>query len=325
MSYYIPLSKNNYRQEKNLEIQGLRNNMKNWYTPESTILDRGFIPDKMTKDIARKDTKLIYEDIQHNPQNIDFARNIQGAGRKSGMAKYKKQPISGGIRNISATILKHMFLNPLKKGIQHELNQPYRHERGGTKLKDKSPQELEELNQQKLENSIWKKSRQGKQYIGDLNELTNAEKLANIKKVGREYKSEMQKRADIAQELEEARNERKSAREEREYIQNERELARQREANKSIWDTVANEAIGAVASVIPGGKLVQTVAKEGLKQAYKGVRGLGRKKPLSVRQKAHQHKIRDVMDKYNLSFKDALKKIGRHNALLSGASKKYKK
>ena len=237
----------------------------------------------------------------------------------SGQAKYKKK---GGLKLVSKEILKHLIYNPLKRGIKHELSQPYKY--GGKKLKDYTPQELEALNQQKLENSIFKKSKQGKEYISNLNELTNAEKMANIKKVGREYKQEMQRQYDTKQELEDARNERKSAREEREYIQNERELARQRASNKSVWDTLANEAIGAVASVIPGGKIIQTVAKEGAKLGYKTLRGQAKpKRKQSIKQLAHQQKIRDVMDEFNLSFKDALKKIGRHNSLLKGSSIKY--
>ena len=333
MSYYIPLSKRNYRENKNLEIQGLKHNMKNLYTPESINLEHGYIPDRMTSNIARKDTKLIYDDILHNPQDINFLRSIQGTGKSgmpnkvSGMAKYKKQAVpesgmpnnmSGGMRNISATILKHMFLNPLKKGIKQEMERPYNENiRGGKMLKDYTPQELEAVNQQRLEDSIWRKSKQGKEYINNLNELTPAEKMANIKKVGREYQADMK---------------RQNAKAEHDYAIEQLRLAAKKEANKSIWDTIANEGFNALASIIPGGKLVQTVAKEGLKQGYKALRGhLGESEFPQMRQPqggrrqarkqspaqlAHQHKIKMVREKYGLSFKEALMKIGRHNKLM---------
>jgi hypothetical protein len=211
---------------------------------------------------------------------------------------------TGGLRNI----FDFLFINPIKQGIKNELEMAEEKQRGrrrggikvanpteaqlkkveelrakmATNVKPKKTQEqLDELKQKRLEIAIWKKSREGKSKLGEINELTPDEKLAYAKQQSRKgkqsYDEQMEKYKEqqkVEQERKEAKQERDWAEEERLRAWNEREEKRLANQSGDIWDTITKGAID-LTGKIPG---VGAVMKPVLTETYKGLKGLGMSK-----------------------------------------------
>ena len=151
----------------------------------------------------------------------------------------------------------------------------------GKAMKDMTPKELQQLEDARIANSIWLKSKAGKEYKANIADLTPKEKLANARNIAREYgrtviePKKVQMLETRAQELErrDAEQERKEAKSERDYIQETRRLEAEAKARnkKSVWDSLANEIIG----VLPVPGIVKTIGKEAYSQVSNKLQGKG--------------------------------------------------
>ena len=278
-------------------------------------------------------------------KKIGYGKNIgiykKKLGGSSTLSLGKEQSpsiIEKVLKTVSGRVLKPMLSPIVNQLLKIKGKKTKTGMNGGKKLKDFTPQELEELNQQKLENQIWKKSKVGKRKVAELNELTNAEKMANIKKVGREYKKQMQDVADARYLKEQEKDERDANKAERETVQAEREAKRlASEKGNDIWDNILDAGIGAVASVVPGGKIIQGITKGALSYGKDKLRGRGRprklgcgkfgvavdnmyaqniggakkhktKRIISPKQKAYFDKLKSIMVAEGCSYKQAMMK-----------------
>ena len=225
----------------------------------------------------------------------------------------KSESVKGGLRNIFDSLI----INPIKRGIENELSKEYNpsegslypkyRKRGGAEPKKanptpaqlkkveelrakmatnvkpkKTPEQLEALKQKRLEISIWKKSREGKNKLGEINELNNDEKLAyknqQTRKGKQDYDEQMAKLIEqqaVIQERKEAKQEREWAEEERLRAWNEREDARlAAEAKKGdFWDVATGKLIDVTTGLLP--KPIGAIAKGVANEGVKALKGLG--------------------------------------------------
>ena len=263
-----------------------------------------------------------------------------------GSKPYVKKPVLHGGFSPSS-IMKHLFITPIVRGFNNEIDRAndeleQRRMRGGAepKLKKSNPtdaqlKKIEELRAKMASNvkpkrdynapdvkekriaaQVWRKSRAGKEKLADIAELNDEEKIYNARAVAKQYGKDviapkieaMKEQRRVEQERKEASDERGWAQQDRAdafYRREDERLAREAKQG-NVWDLITGEAIKGVSGLLPKplGKVVEGVANEGVK----ALKGLG-KKELSLKQKAHQAKIKMIMNKEKCSFKEALTKL----------------
>ena len=188
--------------------------------------------------------------------------------------------------------------------------------KGGKKMKDMTPAELQELDDARVANAIWKKSKAGKERLAEFKDLTDREKLASARNTARKWGKEVyepkvaqmkETRAQQQERIDQAES-RRLISDEIEFQKEQRRLAQEAKKNSSIWDDLGSAVVGELVNLIPAPKIVKDVVKKGAQEGYKSLssslQGKGKRKP-----SAWNIKVKAYMNKHNCSMKEALQNL----------------
>jgi hypothetical protein len=218
-------------------------------------------------------------------------------------------------KNILYPILKPLLKAPKRKEKVEKIDYYGGKKVGGKKMKDMTPAELQALDDARVANAIWAKSRAGKEYKANIAELTPKERLSQARNTAREYRknvyepkiARMEEEYQTKLERQKQEASRQQLGEEVEFQKAERrrlaEEARKKKGN--IFDDIANVAVGELVNLIPAPKVVKDVLKKGTQEGYKALsntmQGKGKRKPSEW-----NIKVKAYMNKHNCSMKEAL-------------------
>ena len=346
---FDPMTKSIESKDRDIEKKMIQKAIKDSVKRQNASIRTNFdlVIDPINK--SMDNTIIGYEKqyLKKVPQNFDF--RMQGGkkyGIKSGMAKYLKGGndyklkdstinfLKGGFspNEIAKNIMNKVFVEPVKRGLRREMEggAAIRQTKKPTKAQLDKVEELRgkmannkkqytdyfkpEYVQQRLEANIWRKGKQGKEKLSEIADLTNDEKMAYSKQQSRRAKNDYNKQMDAYREIQANQKERAEAKQERDWQEEERyraweerENARLAKESGGFWDDVTGTFIDGVSGLLPGP--LKGITKGAMKGLQSGLKGLGVKKPLSAGQKTYQNKIKYIMQKEGLSFKDALKNL----------------
>jgi hypothetical protein len=186
--------------------------------------------------------------------------------------------------------------------------------KGGKKMKDMTPAELQALDDARIANAIWKKSKAGKERLEEFKDLTDREKLASARNTARKWAKEVYE-PKVAQmkETRAQQQERIDQAESRRLISDDieqRRLAQEAKRNSSVWDDIGSAVVGELVNLIPAPKFVKDVVKKGAQEGYKALSSsLQGKAKIKRKPSEWNIKVKAYMNKHNCSMKEALQNL----------------